>query len=637
MLQTLFIFLWVVELPFFLLAALGLGAPAGLFLGCGFFFVLGLLANNEPLLYALTLNAVLLFLLEAAWRARYASASYPPRLTTLASGGFATYYENLRAGLLGGSDLVLGRAYLPPGRRLTYFQEFLELLEERFHPERAVERRKQEKKKEPELLCLPGEGHICCIAPSGAGKGVGLVIPGCLRFGGSLVVTDIKGEVCAVTARHRRDTLGQKVHVIDPFNITGFEPEGIDLLAAVKPDSFVDDCKHLAAILAPMPPDTKVEDQFWINSSRELLAGLIGHIVKSSTVPPEKRNIGLLRWWINLPPEDFSRQIEDMATGELLDGDAAEGEGEGQEDLFGGEGEESRALPDPFVSGCANGFLAMPEKLRGSILTQARASTSFLDSPGVVEALSKGTCDLSRLKREGMTVYFAMPDRRLKSHAGFLRLLAAATLSAIKEDAEGKGKVLFMLDEFGNLGKVEEIEDDLTLLRGYGGQICIIAQSIGQLKKLYGDAGFDNIMANSKAQLFFGVNDLGTQKYVSEILGEQTIEIASHTTGKSTSKSTGTSVNDPGFRGFSEAILGNPAAMFATHGRSSQTTVSSSFSTTKNLTKRDVMTAEEIGRMSTRDIILKVQAARCILARRLDYLRDPEFHGMYDDNPMHKG
>lgn len=628
MLKFLFGFIWLLELPAFAIASFGLGLLPGLFLLAGFLLVMSLFMAGY-IGSGILLNLFLFVILFNLWRHRLSGSAYPPRLTTLASGGFATFEENERAGLFEASDLALARAYPRPKMPQNWIQKLIEWCEAAFFPERREERLAREK--DPELLCLPGEGHICCIAPSGAGKGVGLVIPCCLQFSGSLVATDIKGEVCAVTARYRRETLGQKVHVIDPFGITDFEPDGIDLLAAIKPDSFVDDCKHLAAIFAPMPPATKPEEEFWINSARELLAGLIGHIVKSPSLPDGKRNIGMLRWWLSLPPDVFAKRIEDMANGEMVHQDGA---GEGA-DASGGEAAAApeRAMCDPFVAGCANGFLSMPEKLRGSVLTQVRSCTSFLDSPGVVEALSKGTCDLSQLKREPMTVYFAIPDRRLKSHAGFLRLLTAATLSAIKNDARGPGRVLFMLDEFGNLGKVEEIEDDLTLLRGYKGHICIIAQSIGQLRKLYGDAGFDNIMANSKAQIFFGIGDLGTQKYVSELLGEQTIELISNSVAQTTTQAGGQLIGI--HARYSAALVANPAAHFIIEGRTGQSTTAHSFTTNKNLTTRAVMTAEEIGRMDNTDIILKIQTARCILARRLNYLRDAEFAGKFDDNPMH--
>jgi type IV secretion system protein VirD4 len=63
-------------------------------------------------------------------------------------------------------------------------------------------------------------GHILTCAPTGAGKGIGAVIPNRLDYPGSAFVLDFKGENYAVTARACREA-GQDVFLIDPFGITG--------------------------------------------------------------------------------------------------------------------------------------------------------------------------------------------------------------------------------------------------------------------------------------------------------------------------------------------------------------------------------------------------------------------------------
>jgi type IV secretion system protein VirD4 len=67
-----------------------------------------------------------------------------------------------------------------------------------------------------------GEGPICVIAPTGAGKGRDFLIPTILKYDGPLIVTDLKGELASVCARQRRK-MGYEVAVLDPFNITSFE------------------------------------------------------------------------------------------------------------------------------------------------------------------------------------------------------------------------------------------------------------------------------------------------------------------------------------------------------------------------------------------------------------------------------
>jgi type IV secretion system protein VirD4 len=64
------------------------------------------------------------------------------------------------------------------------------------------------------------DGHILTCAPTGAGKGIGAVIPNLLTYPGSAFVLDFKGENYAVTARARRE-MGHAVVLVDPFTITG--------------------------------------------------------------------------------------------------------------------------------------------------------------------------------------------------------------------------------------------------------------------------------------------------------------------------------------------------------------------------------------------------------------------------------
>ena len=63
-------------------------------------------------------------------------------------------------------------------------------------------------------VLLGREGHVITIAPTGAGKGVGCIVPALLRHEGPVIVIDPKGENVAVTARAHAGERGQKVVVV---------------------------------------------------------------------------------------------------------------------------------------------------------------------------------------------------------------------------------------------------------------------------------------------------------------------------------------------------------------------------------------------------------------------------------------
>src|ERR1700722_5981043 len=85
-----------------------------------------------------------------------------------------------------------------------------------------------------DALRYAGEGHLLTVAPTRSGKGVSAVIPALLTFQGSLVVTDLKGENYAVTARARRG-MGQRVLALDPFGVAARESASFNPLDRIDP------------------------------------------------------------------------------------------------------------------------------------------------------------------------------------------------------------------------------------------------------------------------------------------------------------------------------------------------------------------------------------------------------------------
>ena len=86
------------------------------------------------------------------------------------------------------------------------------------------------------LLRHRTDKHLLTLAPNRAGKGVSAIIPNLLTWPGSVLVIDPKGENAVVTAR-RRQAMGQAVHVLDPWGITGLARASFNPLLALAPDS----------------------------------------------------------------------------------------------------------------------------------------------------------------------------------------------------------------------------------------------------------------------------------------------------------------------------------------------------------------------------------------------------------------
>jgi type IV secretion system protein VirD4 len=88
--------------------------------------------------------------------------------------------------------------------------------------------------------------------------------------------------------------------------------------------------------------------------------------------------------------------------------------------------------------------------------------------------------------------------------------------------ADDKFDVLFLLDEFASLGKMEEMGRAITTVRSSGAHLMLIVQSLANLRETYGADGAANFMGNCELQLFMAATDADTPRYISEAIGDQT-------------------------------------------------------------------------------------------------------------------
>ena len=416
------------------------------------------------------------------------------------------------------------------------------------------------------LLRHRTDKHLLTLAPNRAGKGVSAIIPNLLTWPGSVLVIDPKGENAIVTARRRRE-MGQDVHVLDPWGVTGLECGCFNPLMALAPDSA--DLVEDAALLADglVLPGTKSDDEFWNGEARSLIAGLLMHLV--TTELPEDRHLGTLRAILTLGEQDFADLLEDM-----IDNHAASG----------------------LVARTARRLLQKTDRERSGVISTAQAQTNFLDSPRMTDILRASSFDLGDLKSGRTTIYLVLPADRLATHGRWLRLVIGLCLAALTRDRRVPAHpVLFMLDEFAAIGRLQAVETAMGLLAGYGVLLWPILQDLSQLQDLY-PTRWRSFLANAGVVQAFGVNDMGTAEYLSKMLGQRTVTVRHH-----------------GRTGPAELSRGseNYAA-----------------------TARPLLMPQEILRLPPEQEMLLLQGKPPILADRVRYFADKEFQGMFDRNPM---
>ena len=427
-------------------------------------------------------------------------------------------------------------------------------------------------------LRYAGEGHVLTVAPTRSGKGVSCVIPNLLDHPGSVLVTDPKGENYAVTARWRRDELGQSVHAFDPFDIVGgdaaFNP--LDLIDATSAEA-IDDARMIADMLVMTNDGREGEQAFWNEEARGLLAGVILHVAASA--PPELRTLLHVRTLLTLAPEQFA-----ILLGEMRASDAMLG----------------------LVARAATRLAQKAEKERSGVVSTAQSHTHFLDSPRMMRVLGQTTVDLTTLKQRETSAYLVLPSDRLDGYARWLRLMIACALLSIKRvRGQPRRRILFLLDEFAHLGRMQPVARDIGLAGGYGLSFWLAVQDLSQLRSTYGES-WPTFLANVDVLQAFGTNDWDTAEYLSKMTGEATIHVASENESRGVSR-----------------------------GRNWQSQRGSAVSRAEK--GRRLLLPDEVRRLPTEQQLLFVKGCSALRATRTNYLSDSEYSQRADPNPLYFG
>ena len=283
-------------------------------------------------------------------------------------------------------------------------------------------------------------------------------------------------------------------------------------------------------------------------------------------VPPPRSNLELLRDTIRAAESDPDPQKRKILNFEAPDISAAADKKEINKIIqahIDKEGPWYLLLVHPKVAEAAANMYNGAEQTAASIMQTAQTSMSVYQDPLIRQNTAVSDFTLRDLldPSQEVSLYLVLQPNDIDKLRPILRLFVNTMLAKLvrdmefarKEDAKKgaatkpekakKQRLLLMLDEFPQLGKLESIEKSLAICAGYGVKICIVAQSMGQLNKIYTK---DNaIPGNCHVQIYFTPtleDGGGTAKTLSDTLGDKTIHSYSKSdNGKVFQSSTSTS------------------------------------------------------------------------------------------------
>lgn len=396
-------------------------------------------------------------------------------------------------------------------------------------------------------IAFEDDSHICTIAGSRAGKGVSQIIPNLLFYKGSCICVDSKGELAAITSHWRKNTLKQRIIVLDPFNVSGqkrarFNP--LEFLDVESPE-LLDEVTDLADAFI-IRSDGK--DAHWDESARAVIKALILFILEAHD--EGDRHLHYIRDYMLEGVEELPKVAENSAD----DGDDPD-PSDSDEDIdprapetsFRHLLDEMRGSEHRFVAGFASRMLDMGESEFGSIMSTAQRSTEFLDSLPVREATQGMSFDLEAFRSDpGATLYLVLPEWRMAGQSRWLRLVLTVLLQYLQKNPKINREdppVLVLLDEFATLDHMKIIERAIGYIAGFGVRIWTILQDISQLQKIYGKS-WETFLGNAGILTAFGNIDQSTLSYMSKRIGQAEVPRLEE------SSTAGSSSNyDPGKKG----------------------------------------------------------------------------------------
>ncbi len=338
--------------------------------------------------------------------------------------------------------------------------------------------------------------HHLVIGPTRSGKGVGYVVPNALMHRGSMVVTDLKGEIFALTAGYRAST-GNSVFLFSPGAAKTHRWNPLDF---VRPDrgSRTIDIQNMASLL--IPETLGSEHAIWQGIAQQVIAGVISYVLESPHYK-NRRHLGEVNGF-------FNSGVDLQALMKLI--------------------KEKEPYLSRFTTESFNAYIALNERAARSALLDIQKALAPLRNERVVAATSVTDMDIASLQRRPVTIYLAPNITDLTILRPLLTLFVQQVMDLLtREHNPGALPVYFLLDEFRQLKKMDEIMNKLPYVAGYNIKMAFVIQDLKNLDEIYGETARHSLLGNCGLQLILGANDQATAEYASRALGKRTIRYQS--------------------------------------------------------------------------------------------------------------
>ena len=411
--------------------------------------------------------------------------------------------------------------------------------------------------------------NILIIGGSGAGKTRFFVKPNVMQAAGngaefSMILTDPKGELALSTGRMLEEECGYQVRILDlihPYQSHCYNP-----FVYLRDDN---DVQRLVTNLfkATTPPGSTTQDPFWDNAAQMLLMALVFYLKYEA--PEDEQN--------------FAMVMEMLRAGEVDEDDSKMPSA--LDTLFF---DLRKTDPDHIALKYYDAYHSGSGKTLKSIQITLASRLDKFNLDSIASLTITDELDLWRIGEEKTALFAIIPDNDT-SFNFLVSILYTQLFQQLFEVADKKYggslpvPVQFIFDEFANISLPTDFDKILSVMRSRGVSVSIILQNLAQLKALF-EKQWESIVGNCDEFVYLGGNEKETHKYVSELLGKETID--TNTYGKSTGRN------------------GN-------------------YSTNYQNTGRELMTPDEVRMLDNRYALLFIRGERPVMDLKYDIMKHP--------------
>ena len=187
--------------------------------------------------------------------------------------------------------------------------------------------------------------------------------------------------------------------------------------------------------------------------------------------------------------------------------------------------------------------LAAADQTLSSYMSITFDKMTLFNDRGICGLTSATDIHANQFADKPTALFLKIPDEKDTRH-GLASLFILSMYKALikvasaREDLSLPRNVYFIMDEFGNMPKIEKFDKMITVGRSRKIWFNMVVQSYAQLNNIYGEGVADVVKSNCAMKMFIGSNDIGTCKEFSELCGNKTVRTMS------TSSSTGSKSDD---------------------------------------------------------------------------------------------